>query len=345
MNEHTNSRPVRQDNQPDPTLSSREPNNNARDQSTHRRKRSVASGDLNAVTKPIAMGVNENANTQQQRSAMERADTTSPARDPNNAQAAIDGHVNTNDNDNVRDQSKLRKRNVANSDPNAASTTIAPGVNEHSNTQQRGSAIGRPDTTAPARDPNNAQAAIDGHVNTNDNDNVRDQSKRRRNRNVARSDLNSRSLPTDGGMDEHTTTTTTTESTTGNDATGPTQNMVRAVEAALAEIVGYFPDGELPTLEWALMQRIRHCCHRLVAIAEALADADLVVRGSMGQQRAHPLLKTEETLRKEMALALERLSFRAANRAEIQRINAITRNLDAAFPPPPPADGEQEERA
>ena len=99
--------------------------------------------------------------------------------------------------------------------------------------------------------------------------------------------------------------------------------LVAAVETALSDLERR--TGGLSPLELVEEQRIQLAAQRLLECAEELAKGELLVRGSMGQQRPHPLLKAEQELRREVAESLRKLTFAATNRASVERINAMTR--------------------
>lgn len=97
-----------------------------------------------------------------------------------------------------------------------------------------------------------------------------------------------------------------------------------ATEAALADLEQRLPTGMGP-LEHALAARIRHAASALWACAEQLATDELMVLGSTGQRRPHPLLKTEQELRREIGDSLEKLTFRAEQGVMFVRLQALTR--------------------
>src|SRR2546430_364545 len=105
----------------------------------------------------------------------------------------------------------------------------------------------------------------------------------------------------------------------GNEAT-----FVAAVAEALADLRRRIPDGLSP-LEQAEEARLREALRRLVECAEQLAEGELVVPGSTGQLRPHPLVAVERDLRREVGEGLRQLIFRADNRAAVERMNRITR--------------------
>jgi hypothetical protein len=90
--------------------------------------------------------------------------------------------------------------------------------------------------------------------------------------------------------------------------------LVAAAEAALADLERRLPLGMGP-LERVEASRIREACRRLLECAGQLETDELMVRGSTGQRRAHPLLKVEQDLRREISDSLTKLTFRAEQRA------------------------------
>src|SRR5438270_398753 len=76
--------------------------------------------------------------------------------------------------------------------------------------------------------------------------------------------------------------------------------LAAAAEAALVDLEERLPLGMGP-LERTLAARLRAAIARLLECAVELEFADLMVPGSMGQRRAHPLLKTEQDLRREIS--------------------------------------------
>lgn len=94
--------------------------------------------------------------------------------------------------------------------------------------------------------------------------------------------------------------------------------------AALAEIPRRHRT-QLTSVEKAQAETIRRAGRRLAAIEKRLASEDLMVEGSMGQQRDHPLLGVEAKLRKEISDGLRRLDLAVAQRASFERIREMTR--------------------
>jgi hypothetical protein len=99
--------------------------------------------------------------------------------------------------------------------------------------------------------------------------------------------------------------------------------LAAAVQATLLELQAR--TGGLNELEQAEQQRILLAVERLLACARELADSGLMIKGSMGQERPHPLLKLEQELRREIADSLRKLCFTAPNRAFVERQNALHR--------------------
>jgi hypothetical protein len=102
------------------------------------------------------------------------------------------------------------------------------------------------------------------------------------------------------------------------------RRLVAAVEAALAELQQGIPGGLSP-LEQVLEERVRLAARRLLDCADQLAGAELIVPGSTGQLRPHPLLALERELRGEISEGLQKLVFVAQSRAMIERVNGLTR--------------------
>lgn len=97
-----------------------------------------------------------------------------------------------------------------------------------------------------------------------------------------------------------------------------------AAEAAVVELEENVPTGMAP-LQQALAARIRHAGAQLLACSEQLAGEELMVPGSTGQRRPHPLLKTEQDLRKEISDGLKELTFRTEQHAMFVEARALTR--------------------
>src|SRR5947208_779870 len=102
-----------------------------------------------------------------------------------------------------------------------------------------------------------------------------------------------------------------------------------AIDAAVTGLERDVPDGLAP-LHQALAARIRHALSRLLACVEQLAVDELLVAGSTGQRRPHPLLKTEQELRKEISEGLKELTFRVEQEALLLQANALTRGERSA---------------
>jgi hypothetical protein len=121
------------------------------------------------------------------------------------------------------------------------------------------------------------------------------------------------------------------------DAVAGAWALVAAVQVMLADLAS--ATGGLSPLELAEEKRIRQACERLRQSAEEIGTDELVVAGSMGQARPHPLLKVEQELRREISEALRKLEFCATNRAMCDQANALTRRRV-----PPPASQETGKR-
>jgi hypothetical protein len=89
------------------------------------------------------------------------------------------------------------------------------------------------------------------------------------------------------------------------------------VEASVADVRARFPLGMGPT-ERVQAVRLLAAAQRLRACADELAADPLMVRGSTGQQRPHPLLRVEQDLRRELAAGATEFTFRAANRQTVE---------------------------
>jgi hypothetical protein len=114
-------------------------------------------------------------------------------------------------------------------------------------------------------------------------------------------------------------------------AVGDAGLLVAAVEATLAELAT--STGGLNALERAEQERIRLAAGRLLQCAKELAAAELLVPGSTGQLRPHPLLKVEQDLRREITDSLRKLCFVAPNRAFVDRQKALHRGRTVTTPP------------
>jgi hypothetical protein len=100
--------------------------------------------------------------------------------------------------------------------------------------------------------------------------------------------------------------------------------LAASVEEALADLWRRIPGGLSP-LEQAEEARLRQGLARLLECADQLAEDDLVVPGSTGQLRPHPLVAVERDLRREVTEGLRQLIFRADSRATVERVNNLTR--------------------
>jgi terminase small subunit-like protein len=100
-------------------------------------------------------------------------------------------------------------------------------------------------------------------------------------------------------------------------------------EAAVADLEERRPLGIGP-LERALAARVRSAAAQLHACAHQIERDGLMVSGSMGQDRAHPLLKVIADLRRELADALKELTFRVEQAEMIERMNKQPRKEQLA---------------
>jgi hypothetical protein len=112
--------------------------------------------------------------------------------------------------------------------------------------------------------------------------------------------------------------------------TEPPPTLADAAEAVLADLEQRVSLGMGP-LERALAARVQAAVAQLLECAGQLAGEELMIRGSTGQQRAHPLLKSLAELRREIADGLKELTFRAEQRAIFERIKAL-HQLDRRSP-------------
>lgn len=94
--------------------------------------------------------------------------------------------------------------------------------------------------------------------------------------------------------------------------------LVAATKLALADLEQRLSLGMGP-LEQVGAARIRAAAGRLLECSAALETDALMVRGSTGQRRAHPLLKVEQELRREISDSLAKLTFRVEQRAKYMR--------------------------
>jgi hypothetical protein len=97
--------------------------------------------------------------------------------------------------------------------------------------------------------------------------------------------------------------------------------LAQAAEAAVSDLERRLPTGMGPG-ERVEAARIRAAAQRLVQCVEQLAREELMVPGSTGQRRPHPLLKIEQELRREISDSLQKLNFRVEQRALLERLNA-----------------------
>jgi hypothetical protein len=93
-----------------------------------------------------------------------------------------------------------------------------------------------------------------------------------------------------------------------------------SAEAGVLDLEERRPAGMGP-LERALAARVRSAVAQLRACASQIGRDGLMVAGSMGQQRAHPLLKVIADLRREIADGLKELTFRVEQAETIAVMN------------------------
>lgn len=108
------------------------------------------------------------------------------------------------------------------------------------------------------------------------------------------------------------------------EATAATTNFALDAEAVVADLEESRPTG-LGPLERALAARVRSAAAQLLACAGQVKHDGLMVVGSMGQERAHPLLKTLADLRRELADCLKELTFRVEQAEMIALMNGRSR--------------------
>jgi hypothetical protein len=97
--------------------------------------------------------------------------------------------------------------------------------------------------------------------------------------------------------------------------------LAAAAEASVADVEQRQPEG-MGAIERVEAARIRAAAQQLRECSQRLASEELMVHGSTGQLRAHPLLKVEAELRKEISNSLKDLQFRATQRAMMEHANA-----------------------
>jgi hypothetical protein len=107
-------------------------------------------------------------------------------------------------------------------------------------------------------------------------------------------------------------------------AVASAQAFAASAEAAVADLELNVPTGMGP-LEQALAARVRAACGELRECASQVAEDGLMVLGSTGQHRPHPLLKVTQELRKEIATALSDLTFRVTQLAMFVEATELTR--------------------
>ena len=102
-----------------------------------------------------------------------------------------------------------------------------------------------------------------------------------------------------------------------------------AADAAVADVKARVPEGISP-LELALAAQIEAAAQQLRDCAEQLAVDPMMVVGSTGQRRAHPLLKVAQDLRREITATVKDFTFRAEQRGTLARLR---RASDTALTP------------
>jgi hypothetical protein len=101
-------------------------------------------------------------------------------------------------------------------------------------------------------------------------------------------------------------------------------------ESALTELAELRAEVVGP-LERALAGRLRSAAAELRACAEQIAEDGLLVAGSMGQQRPHPLLKMVGDLRREVAEGLKELDAHLDLVARLEQANRLARRTRPSF--------------
>src|SRR5438105_2802488 len=105
------------------------------------------------------------------------------------------------------------------------------------------------------------------------------------------------------------------------DAMDTSRALAIAAYAVLADLERRVSLGMGP-LEQALAARVRVATAQLLDCAQQVAGEELMIRGSTGQRRPHPLLKTLAELRREISDGLKEVTFRAEQRAMYERMKA-----------------------
>src|SRR5712692_3498982 len=99
--------------------------------------------------------------------------------------------------------------------------------------------------------------------------------------------------------------------------------LVADVGAALVQLeVGL--GTQLSAVEQIEAEMIQRTAERLAEVDGRLSADGLVVAGSRRQLRQHPLLAPEARLRRELIQGLQQFEFRVGNRAQLERLKALT---------------------
>jgi hypothetical protein len=99
--------------------------------------------------------------------------------------------------------------------------------------------------------------------------------------------------------------------------------LVADVGAALVRLeVGL--GTQLSAVEQIEAELIQRTAERLAEVDGRLSADGLVVAGSRRQLRQHPLLALEARLRRELIRGLQQFEFRVGNRAQLERLKALT---------------------
>lgn len=115
-----------------------------------------------------------------------------------------------------------------------------------------------------------------------------------------------------------------TGSQPGLPAAAATVAFAAVAEIALAELEERRSEV-MGSVEQARVGRLRSATAELRACAEQVAEDGLMVIGSMGQQRPHPLLKLIGDLRREVASGLKELDFDLEASARVEQANRLFR--------------------
>jgi hypothetical protein len=113
------------------------------------------------------------------------------------------------------------------------------------------------------------------------------------------------------------------------DAEARTPRFRQALEAALAMLLQH-ADSELTASERFQFELLVSAVDRLDAVRSQIAGDGLMIVGSRGQERAHPLLALERELSRELGERLSHFESRVARRADGERL--MSGGFDSLFP-------------